>query len=41
MSLYLLSDISLLPDVFETLQNNSLEEYQIDPAYYVSAPQLA
>ena len=41
MSLYLLSDIYLLADVFETFQNKSHEEYQLDPAYYVSAPQLA
>ena len=41
MSLYLLSDICLLADVFETFRSNSLEEYQLDPAYYVSAPQLA
>ena len=37
LSLHLLSDICLLADVFETLRNNSLEEYQLDPAYYVSA----
>ena len=41
MSLYLLSDICLLADVFETFRSNSLEEYQLDLAYYVSAPQLA
>ena len=41
MSLYLLSDICLLADVFETFRSNSLEEYQLDPAYYVSASQLA
>ena len=41
MILYLLSDICLLADVFETFRSNSLEEYQLDPAYYVSAPQLA
>ena len=31
----------MLADVFEKFQNNSLEEYQLDPSYYVSAPQLA
>ena len=41
MSLYLLSDICLLADVFETFRSNSLEEYQLEPLYYVSAPQLA
>ena len=41
MKLYLLSDICLLADVFQMFRNNSLEEYQLDPAYFVSAPQLA
>ena len=41
MALYLLSDICLLADVFHTFRNNSLDEYQLDPAYIVSAPQLA
>ena len=41
MSSYLLSDICLHADVFETFRSNSLEEYQLDQAYYVSTPQLA
>ena len=41
MALYLLSDICLLADVFQAFRNNSLDEYQLDPAYFVSAPQLA
>ena len=41
MILYLLSDICSLADVFETFRSNSLDEYQLDPAYYMSAPQLA
>ena len=41
MALYLLSDIFLLADVFHAFWNNSLDEYQPDPAYFVSAPQLA
>ena len=41
MALYVLSDICLLADVFQTFRNNSLDEYQLDPAYFVSAPQLA
>ena len=41
MQLYLLSDICLLADVFQMFRNNSLDEYQLDPAYFVSAPQLA
>ena len=38
MQLYLLSDICLLADVFQMFRNNSLDEYQLDPAYFVSAP---
>ena len=41
MALYLLSDICLLADVLQAFRNNSLDEYQLDPAYLVSAPQLA
>ena len=41
MALYLVSDISLLADVFQSFKNQSLNEYQLDPAYFVSAPQLA
>ena len=41
MALYCLSDICLLADVFQAFRNNSLDEYQLDPAYFVSAPQLA
>ena len=41
IQLYLLSDICLLADVFQMFRNNSLNEYQLDPAYFVSAPQLA
>ena len=41
MALYLLSDKCLLADVFQAFRNNSLNEYQLDPAYFVSAPQLA
>ena len=41
MALYLLSDICLLADVFQAVQNNSLDKYQLDPAYFVSAPQLS
>ena len=40
MALYLLSDICLLADVFQAFRNQSLNEYQLDPAYFVSAPQL-
>ena len=41
MGLYLLCDICLLTDVFQAFQNNSLDEYQLDPAYFVNEPQLA
>ena len=41
MALYLLSDICLLADVFQAFRNNSLNEYQLDLAYFVSAPQLS
>ena len=41
MALYLLSDICLLADVFQAFRSQSLDEYQLDPAYFVSAPQLA
>ena len=41
MELYLLSDICLLADVFQAFRNNYLDEYQLDPAYFVSAQQLA
>ena len=37
----MLSDSCLLAEVFQSFRNNSLDEYQLDPAYFVSAPQLA
>ena len=41
MALYFLSDICLLADLFQAFRNQSLNEYQLDPAYIVNAPQLA
>ena len=41
MALYVLSDICLLADVFQAFQNQSLNEDQLNLAYFVSAPQLA
>ena len=41
MALFLLSDICLLADVFQAFRNNSLVDYQLDPAFFVSAPQIA
>ena len=41
MALYLLGDICLLAEVFQAFLNNSLNEYQSDPAYFLTAPKLA
>ena len=41
MAHYFVNDICLLADVFQSLRNQSLDEYQLDPAYFVSTPQLA
>ena len=41
MALYLLSDICLLADVFQAFRNQFLDKYQLNPTYFVSAPQLA
>ena len=40
MKLYLQSDICWLADVFQIFLNKVLNKYQVDPAYFVSAPQL-
>ena len=39
--LYVQSDTLLLADVYENFRNICLEKYQLDPAYFVSAPGLA
>lgn len=39
--LYLKTDVLLLCDVFEHFRNVSLQHYNLDPAYYVSAPSLS
>ena len=39
--LYVQTDTSLLPDVYENFRNMCLEKYQLDSAYFVSAPGLA
>ena len=39
--LYLKSDVLQLADVFESFRNIGLEKYGLDPAHYVSAPQLS
>ena len=35
-----MSEICLLADVFQMFRYNSLDEYQLDPAFFVSAPNL-
>ena len=40
MKLYLLSEICLLADVLKIFLNNFLNKYQLDPAYFLSAPHL-
>ena len=41
LELYLNSDVFLLADVFENFRNISMKFYKLDPAHYLSAPQLA
>ena len=38
---YNLSDVLLLPDVFENFRNICMNHYELDPASYFSAPSLA
>ena len=38
MQFYLMSDIARFVDVFKMFRYNSVDEYQLDPAYYMSAP---
>ena len=38
---YVQSDILLLEDVFENFRNMCLDIYELDPVYFVSAPELA
>ena len=39
--LYVQSDTLLLGDVYENFRNMCLEKYQVDPAYFLSAPGFA
>ena len=39
--LYIKSDVLLLADVFEEFRNVCLENYDLDPAWYYTAPGLA
>ena len=38
--LYVQSDTLLLADVFENFRNEFIEIYELNPAYFVSAPGL-
>ena len=39
--LYVQSDTLLLADVFENFKNKYIEIYELDPAHFLSAPELA
>lgn len=39
--LYLKTDVILLSDVFEKFRQTCLDHYQLDPAYYITAPSLS
>jgi len=41
MVLYLRTDICLLADVFQRFRRDSLREYELDPAYFITAPHLS
>ena len=39
--LYVQSDSLLLADVFENFRNMCIKVYELDPAHFLSAPELA
>ncbi|CAP20729.2 Protein CBG24022 [Caenorhabditis briggsae] len=39
--IYMVNDVLLLADVFETFRNVSLKEYKLDPCWYYTSPGLA
>ena len=39
--LYVQSNMLLLADVFENFRNKCIEIYELDPAHFLSAPELA
>ena len=40
-NIYLKTDVLLLANVFEDFQNNCMEAYDLDPAYYYTTPGLS
>ena len=40
-NLYNLSDVLLVADIFENFINICMNHYELDPAWYFSAPDLA
>ena len=40
LDLYVQSDTLLLADVFENFRNKCIEIYELDPAHFVSSPEL-
>jgi len=40
-NLYLKTDVLLLTDIFETFINLSINDYKLDPSYYISLPSFA
>ena len=40
-NLYLMSDVILLADVFETFRDVCMKNYRLDPAHYYTAPGLS
>ena len=41
LKLYLISDVCLLADVFHNFRDICYRNYKLDPAYFISAPQLS
>ena len=39
--LYVKSDTLLLADVFQNFRNKCIEIYELDPAHFLSAPEIA